>query len=283
MRTRLLTAALAAVVLGAAPGSAVAQDPAAPEAVPNVGVTLSASAVRLTGTGALKAGPARFTFAARSRRTVFRYGILYRIKAGRRPAQVQAALRRSTPRRFFSYVDTVVASSLVRRRDRARSFSVTLDAGRTYAVVDATKRHHRRWRASTFTTTTETSTAVLPEPTAMITIGDRRMIATTKTLPRRAVVRFDNAGPDMHSVDALRLRAGVSQRQVRLALRRRDPRRLRALTVGPAYPALGLMNPSVVDAELSFPRAGRYVLVCAHVSKRRLHRRFGEHVFVTVA
>ena len=282
MRKRLLTAALAAVVVGATPGSAIGQDAAAPEAVPNVGVTLGASAVRVVATGGLEAGPTRFTFSTRGS-SVYRYGILYRIKPGRTSAQVQAALRRSTPRRFFSYVDAVVASSFVRRRDASRSLSVTLQASTTYAVVDATQRSHRRWRISSFNTTAETSTAVLPEPTATVVIRDRSMSATATTLPKRAVVRFDNAGPDMHSVDALRLRPGVSERQVRAALRRRDPRRLRALTVGSAYSALGLMNPGVVDAELSFPRTGRYVLICPHVSERGLHRRFGEHLFVTVA
>jgi hypothetical protein len=258
---------LAAIALGVA-AAVSAQGPA-----PTVTVTASETALNVGVSGPLEAGPTRFEV----------------VRAGDAPAEIAiGALRPGvTLDQFMTTVqggDPEAAIELVNLDGgasvspptRRRAVTFRLRPNSTYVVINIAGR---RPRVTSFAVGGQPNGAALPRADARVRIIDLRFRGATR-LPRRGVVRFENAGWAPHFAIAAPLRRGASRRAVGAALRRSNERRLgRLVNFDASIEAQSLITRGAVDYnELRFRRRGRYVMVCFFEG----HERQGMYRFMRV-
>jgi hypothetical protein len=257
---------LAALALGVA-AAVSAQGPA-----PTVTVTASATALSLDMSGPLQAGPTRFEV----------------VRAGDAPAEIAiGALRPGvTLDQFMAAVqgdpeDAIELVNLdggasVSPPTRRRGVTFRLRPSSTYVVINIAGR---RPQVTSFTVGGQANGAALPRADASVRMIDLRFRGATR-LPRRGVLRFENAGWAPHFALAAPLRRGSSRRAVGAALRRGNERRLgRLVDFRASIEPQSLITRGAVDYnEVRFPRRGRYVMVCFFDG----HDRQGMYRFVRV-
>ena len=219
---------------------------AAQSSVPSVGVSVSGSNVVLDPSGPIAAGPTRFTNNARAEFN------LATLRAGVTIDELRQSL--SNPRSVKAlgqvFLDATVAPG--------KAVSVDLKPNTTYVAVVMSGR---RTALSTFTTGAPNG-AQAPRPDGRISMIDYGFRGP-KTLPRNGRIRVDNAGTALHFAIAFPLRPDVGRRQVGRALRGTNERALGRVIAGEPVDVQGLISPgSTNDNEVSFPRRGRYAMVC---------------------
>jgi hypothetical protein len=211
------------------------------------------------GAAAPAAGPTRFEVRARGRRPLpFN---LVALRPGQTVATLrQAVLRSPTTPTAVKRVATFETSGSA---TGAAPYVTTVDLKPGVTYVAVTGEDPRRFRYTQFTVGGTASGAVRPTPAAVVGMYDYAF-GMPQTLPRRGTVRFENRGDRLHFALAFPLRRGASRVAAVRAFLRNDERRVRGLidergiTEGMGVVSGGAVN----DRELSFPRAGNYVMVC---------------------
>jgi hypothetical protein len=219
-----------------------------------VAVSVSGGNVVLDPSGPIGAGPTRFTFDGRGEFT------LATLRAGVSLDELRQSL--SNPRSVKALGQVFIEADTT----PGKAVTVDLRPNTTYvAVVIA----GRRQALSTFTTGGPNG-ATAPQPDARIRMIDYGFKGA-KTLPRNGTIRVDNAGTALHFAIAFPLRPGVPAGQVRRAFRGVNEQALGRVIAGEPVDMQGLISPGTTnDTEVSFPRRGRYGMVCFFSEHNRL-------------
>jgi hypothetical protein len=239
---RRLKLAIGAILLLGVPVTLAA----AQSSVPTVAVSVSGPNVVLDPSGPIGAGPTSFTNNARSQFD------LATLRAGVSVDELRQSVSNPRPVKALGQVFLEATAA------PGKSVTVDLRPNTTYvaAVVAG-----RRSAFSTFTTGGPNG-ASAPRPDARIRMFDYGF-GGPKTLPRNGRIRVENAGTALHFAIAFPLRPDASNRQVGRALRGTNERALGRVVAGEPVDVQGLISPgSTNDNEVSFPRRGRYAMVC---------------------
>lgn len=227
---------------------------AAQSSVPTVGVSVSGPNVVLDPSGPTAAGPTRFTNNARAEFN------LATLRAGVTVEELRQSL--SNPRSVKALGQVFLEATVA----PGKAVTVDLLPNTTYVAVVMSGR---RTALSTFTTGAPNG-AQAPRPDGRISMVDYGFRGP-KTLPRDGRIRVDNAGTALHFALAFPLRKGVTGRQVGRALRGTNEQALGRVIAGEPVDVQGLVSPgSTNDNEVSFPRRGRYAMVCFFSEHNRL-------------
>jgi hypothetical protein len=243
---RLKLACGAILLLGISVTVAAAQAP-----VPTVAVTASGSSITLTPSGALAAGPTRFTFAGKGEFD------LVTLRAGVTVDQLRQTLSRSQ--------DAALGLVFIEASapEPGREVTVDLRPNTTYVAVSIAGRSS----ALTSFATGAPSGAQAPAPDARIRMVDYAFKGAN-TLPRNGRIRVANRGSTFHFALAFPLRRGVSNTRVGRVFRGGNEKALGRIVAGPPVTVQGVISQgSTNDNEVRFARKGRYAFVCF----------FGEH------
>jgi hypothetical protein len=219
-----------------------------------VEVSVSGSNVVLDPSGPIGAGPTRFTNNARADFN------LATLRAGVTIDELRQSV--SNPRSVKALGQVFLEATAA----QGKSVTVDLRPNTTYvaAVVAG-----RRSALSTFTTGGPNG-ASSPRPDARIRMIDYGF-GGPATLPRNGRIRVDNAGTALHFAIAFPLRPGVPAGQVRRAFRGVNEQALGRVIAGEPVDMQGLISPGTTnDTEVSFPRRGRYGMVCFFSEHNRL-------------
>jgi hypothetical protein len=273
-RARLATFGMVAI-FGAVAAVAVAQQP-----VPTLVVTASPTTVAVQASGPVPAGPTRFEAAREGSKDLSVYfGLL---NAGVSLEEFQAALRtddRSEGASALGLV-SVQASVSLNAAEPRHGVTFTLKPGQTYLVLseaDENPKHERGITTFASGGSSNGASARAPDATVrMVGLGFRG----DRVLPRRGVVRVENADGVPHLAVAFPLRKGVSSSQFARALQSDNERAFGRVVAGAPYGVQNLMSGgnTANDQEVRFPKAGRYGLVCFFNE----HHRLGMYRVVTV-
>lgn len=252
MRVAASVAAVAAIG-GAAVTAVPAQEPA-----PTVSIAVAEDRLEVGATGALPAGPTRLQVDGDGSEIEV---VVAELRPGADRDATIATLRRN-PDEALEEVRLVASVALVGGRDRAAT-TVTLRPETRYVVINTAGENPQGWEVADLATTAASNGAAAPSADARVQMADLRFRGDTR-LPRDGVVRFENRGWAPHFAFASRLRSGTNARQVASALLRDDERDIGRLLDGRAtLEPQGLVTRGAVNyAEVRFPRAGRYVMVC---------------------
>jgi hypothetical protein len=256
-----LAGGLAAVALAAAIASA--QQP-----VPTVAVTASPTAVALQPAGPLAAGPTHFQVnRAASRRGLSVYFAV--LVPGFTPQDLLAALRRDDRTRGSQSLGmvSIVSSVTFNGSETRKDVTFPLKPGLSYVMVSEPDSLNDNPPASrgfgTFATSTQANGATAPQPAATVRMVDLRFRGST-TLPRRGVVRVENFGGGPHIAIAFPLRGSTTSAQFGRAIRSNSNRVLGRLLAGEPVALQNVLSGggNSNDQTVSFPRSGKYGLVC---------------------
>jgi len=256
-----LAGGLAAVALAAAIASA--QQP-----VPTVAVTASPTAVALQPAGPLASGPTRFQISRAAKRTGLSVYFAVLVP-GFTFQDVQAALRRDDRTHGSQSLGmvSIVSSVTFSGSETRRNVTFTLKPGLSYIMVTEPDTQGDNPPASrgfgTFATSTQANGATVPRPDATVRMVDLRFRGSP-TLPRRGVVRVENFGAGPHIAVAFPLRASVTSAQFGRAIRSDSERAVGRLLAGQPLALQTVLSGggNSNDQTVSFPRSGRYGLVC---------------------
>ena len=227
---------------------------AAQSSVPTMAVSTSGGNVVLNPSGPTGAGPTRFTFDGRGEFN------LATLRAGVSVDELRQSL--SNPRSVRALGQVFLEAAVA----PGKTVTVDLRPNTTYvAAVIAGRR-----QALTTFTTGGPNGASAPRPDARIRMVDYGFRGPG-TLPRNGRIRVENAGTTLHFAIAFPLRPDVSNRQVNRALRGTNERALGRVVAGEPVDVQGLISQgSTNDNEVSFPRRGRYAMVCFFAEHNRL-------------
>jgi hypothetical protein len=227
---------------------------AAQSSVPTVAVSVSGGNVVLDPSGPIGGGPTRFTFEGRGEFN------LATLRAGVTVDDLRRSL--SNPRSVRALGQVFLEAAVA----PGKTVTVDLRPNTTYvAAVIAGRR-----QALTTFTTGGPNGAIAPRPDARIRMVDYGFRGP-KTLPRSGRIRVENAGTTLHFAIAFPLRPDVSNRQIGRALRGTNERALGRVVAGEPVDVQGLISQgSTNDNEVSFPRRGRYAMVCFFAEHNRL-------------
>lgn len=245
---------LVALALGVT-AAVSAQGPA-----PSVTVRASETTLTVGVSGSLAAGPTRFEIVkAGGGDLEIAIGAL---RPGVTLAQFTSALRRGDGSGALELAHLDGGTSLS-ARDRRRAVTLDLRPDTSYVVVNLTGERPSNWEVESFATSGQSNGAAAPRPDARVRMIDLRFRGA-KTLPRRGIVRFENAGWAPHFALAVPLRRGARTRAVGAALRSNRQRGLgRLVDFRSAIEPQALVTRGAVNYnEVRFPRRGRYVMVC---------------------
>jgi hypothetical protein len=240
------------VVLALGVAAAVsAQGPA-----PTVTITATATSLNVGTSGPLDAGPTRFEVVrAGGESAEIAIGAL-------RPGVTLDQFTTTLEREDEAAIELVhlAGGASISAPSRRRVVTFRLRPNSTYVVISI---GGERPAVATFTVGGQANGAALPRADARVRMIDLRFRGATR-LPRRGVLRFENAGWAPHFALAAPLRRDARRRAVGAALRRNNERRLGSLVdFGAAIEPQPLMTRGAVSYnEVRFPRRGRYVMVC---------------------
>jgi len=271
MRVARVLAGAAVTLAAGAAAVASAQVPA-----PTVGITATRTGATLATPGPLPAGPTRMevTRSGKGARAID----LLALKPGATLEQVQQKLRTKRPESALQYAN-LVGGTAVGPGDKSRGFTIDLAPAVTYYVLNSSASDSKKWTVTPLATTAQLNGAALPTADADVRFVDLDFEGDT-VLPRRGVVRFENAGQAPHFAVGFPLRRNAGQRAVGRALRRNQERKLGRLLNfrGTSEPQSLITAGAVNYSEVSFAKKGKYVLVCFYAG----HHTQGMYRFVTV-
>jgi hypothetical protein len=244
----------------------VAAVAAAQTPVPTVAVTAGATAVTVDTPGPIAAGPTRFAFTQSGGPREFAANVVT-LRAGVSVEELQQRLASGSP---DSALGMVFLEAAVPLGGDGATRAVTFDvkANVTYAVLGLPEGEEASsFGFTTFTAGATASGAQEAAPDATIRMVDYGF-RDAATLPRNGTIRVENAGAAFHFALTFPVRRGVGDRQVGRALRSGRDRAIGRIVAGPPVQVQGVISPGSANTnEVSFPRRGRYALVCF----------FGEH------
>jgi hypothetical protein len=276
---RVILATFGAVLaLVAVVGVGLAQQP-----VPALPVTASPTTVAVQASGPVPAGPTRFDLTRAGNKDLSVYFLL--LNPGVSMPEFQAALARDDRTGGESALGLawIQGSASLSGREARRGVTFALRPGLTYVMVseadEATGRGPRQRGMTTFTTSGASNGATARAPDATVHMAGLRFRGD-RVLPRRGVVRVENADGGPHFAIAFPLRKRVTSKQFGRALRGNSQRAVGRVIAGAPYSLQGLLSGgnTANDQEVRFPKRGRYGLVCfVHE-----HHRLGMYRIVTV-
>ena len=275
---RAWVAVLASVgALGVIAAIAVAQT-----SPPTVAVTATPTSVTLPATP-VAAGPTTFTVTRQGTNKGLNVYVALLVP-GVSLDQLQAALRRDDRTGGESALGlvSIQASLFVSADDTSRSVTFTLKPGLTYVVVsepDTENGPPPSRGIGTFTTAATANGATAAAPGATVRMRGLRFRGD-RVLPRNGVVRVTNEDGVPHFALAFPLRRGVTTAGLRRAVRSSSDRAFGRIVAGAPYGLQNLISGGDVvnDHEVSFPKAGRYALICFFSG----HEQLGMYRIVTV-
>lgn len=265
---------LLAVVVLMALGGVAAGIVAAQGAPPTVTVTMTAKQITLQGAEALQGGPTRFALRSGDKRDhTFTIAAL---KPGVTFAEFERVLGRARGPEPVAKVVTFEGGG------QSRAVTLSLRPGATYVALDTSGDDPRRFPRASFSVGAAQGTAVAPRPRAEVRLKNFRFEGA-RTLPREGTVRFRNAGRSPHFTVAFPLKPGADARAAGRAIRGNDERALGRLSGGPPSEPQQVLSPGRVnDQELTFRRAGTYMLVCFFETRGKGHNELGMYRAVRV-
>jgi hypothetical protein len=277
MNTRVAwcAAVLAGTVLA---GQAVAQAP-----VPTVTIDASPTAVSVSATGPLAAGPTRFDMVrpAGGKDVDVYIALLVPGVTVDQLAQKLSEEDKTGGEASLGLV-SIQASAAITGKDTHRALTFTVKPGLTYVVVaepDSDSNGKVKPRAfTTFTSSGEANGATAPAAEATVRLQGLRFKGPS-TLPQKGAVRFENRDGVAHFALAFPLRKGTTTKQLGKALGTSEAA-IGKLVVGAPYMAQNIISggDTANVQELSFPKKGRYGLVCFIDG----HDRLGMYRVITV-
>ena len=278
MRARMALG-VAAVVATVAAGQALAQ-----QAVPTVSIQASPTAVSIGATGPIAAGATRFdiTRPAGGPDVAVYVALLV---PGFSVDEVAQELSREDKNEGDASLGmvSVQASAVIAGRDTHRALTFTIKPGLTYVVIaepDSDSNGKVKPRAyTTFTSSSAANGATAPAPAATVRMQGLRFKGPS-TLPRKGTVRFENRDGVAHFALAFPLRPGTTTKQLGKAVTSTSEAAFGKVVAGQPYMAQNVISGGLTsnDQELSFPKKGRYGLVCFLYG----HERLGMYRVVTV-
>jgi hypothetical protein len=246
---RKIRLALGAILLLGIPAALAG----AQTSVPTVAVTATGGNLTLEPSGPIAAGPTRFTYTGRGELSL----------ATLRPGVSVDQLRRTLARSEVAALGQVFLEAAVLP---SRAVTVDLRPNTTYVAEASSGRSP----AITTFTTGGPSGARAPRPDARIRMVDYAFRGPN-TLPRNGSIRVENDGTTLHFAIAFPLRRGVSGRQIGRAFRGTNARALERVVAGEPVDVQGLISQgSTNDNDVTFPRRGRYGMVCFFSEHNRL-------------
>jgi plastocyanin len=255
----------------------------AQQTVPTLAVNASPTAVAVQAPGPVPAGPTRFDVTRQGTKDLSLYVVL--LNAGVSQQEFENALSSDdrTGGESAAGLASIQGSTAVIGTDTRRAMTFTLKPGLTYLVVaegDQPNSGGPTPRAiTTLTTSAESNGATAAAPDATVRMAGLRFRGDS-VLPRRGVVRFQNADGVPHFALAFPLRSKVTSKQFARAVQAGSQRAFGRVVSGNPY---GLQNiisggNTANDNEVQFAKAGRYGLVCFFDE----HHRLGMYRIVTV-
>jgi hypothetical protein len=262
---------------------AVAAFASAQQSVPTVPVAAGPTTVAVQAPGPLPAGPTRFDVSRQGSKDVSVYLLLLNPSVSRQ--ELEAALARDDRSGGDSAAGlvSIQGSASLGGSERRRALTVTLKPGLTYLLMseaDQDSGGRPKQRGFTALTTSGGSNgATAAAPDATIRMAGRRFRGD-RVVPRRGVVRVENADGVPHFALAFPLRRGVTQKQFGGALQSNSQRAFGRIVSGAPYSLQNLISGgnTINDNEVRFPKAGRYGLVCFFDE----HHRLGMYRVLTV-
>ena len=273
-----LVAATCALALGAGATVVFAQDPSTP---PTVTVGVGKSQVTLQGADGVKGGPTRFVF-TNSDKVKETFGGIFALKSG----TTVEDFKRETARGLNHVwgMGSVEASATLEGASDQRVVTADLQPGGSYIAFQAQSEDPKKWVVTPFSVAGESNGAKRTAPAATVSLDDFRFTGA-KTLPRKGVVRFQNVGAAPHFAVAFPLKKGASVARAGRAIRANNEKAFGKFIGGAPSEPQGLITPGAVnDTEVSFAKAGRYLLVCFFSTSRKTtqHNQIGMYRAVTV-
>jgi hypothetical protein len=277
-KVRLAMAGAVVGLGGVGVGLAIAQSPA-----PTVTVNATPTAVSIDPAGPLAAGPTRFNFVRPAGgKDVAVYVAL--LVPGVSVDQLAKTLSREdgTDRDSSLGLVSIQASAALDAGVNQRAVTFTVKPGLTYVVVseEQTEGNGPVKRAfTTFTSSGDANGATAAKPAATVRFQGLRFRGPS-TLPRKGVVRFENRDGVAHFALAFPLKKGTTTAEFRKALLAGSERAFGKVLSGAPYMAQNIISGGDTgnDEELSFPKSGKYALVC-FIDQ---HDRLGMYKLVTV-
>jgi hypothetical protein len=277
-KVRLAMAVAVVGLGGVGVGLAVAQSPA-----PTVTVNATPTAVSVDPAGPLAAGPTRFSFVRPAGgKDVAVYVAL--LVPGVSVDQLAKTLSREdgTDRDSSLGLVSIQASAALDAGVNQRAVTFTVKPGLTYVVVseEQTEGNGPVKRAfTTFISSGDANGATAAKPAATVRLQGLRFRGPS-TLPRKGVVRFENRDGVAHFALAFPLKKGTTTAEFRKALFAGSERAFGKVVSGAPYMAQNIISGGDTsnDEELSFPKGGKYALVC-FIDQ---HDRLGMYKLVTV-
>ena len=228
---------------------------------------MTAKRIALQGADALQGGPTRFALrGADSREHTF---TIVALKPGVTFAEFERVLGRARGPEAVLKVVTFEGGG------QSRAATLSIRPGVTYVALDTSGDNPRRFPRASFTVGATQGTAVAPKPRTEVRMKNFRFEGA-RTLPREGTVRFRNASLSPHVTLAFPLKPGADVRAAGRAIRRNDERALGRLVGGPPSEPQNVLSPGRVnEQELTFRRAGTYMLVCFFETRGKGHNELG--------
>ena len=276
MQKPLLAAACVAA-LGAGATAVIAQ-----EAPPTVTVGLGKTQVSVQGADGLKGGPTRFVF-TNPDKLKENFGGVFALKSGASIDDFKRAVATKGQNGAWG-VATLEASASFQGASTSRAMTADLQPGANYVAFQGAGEDPKKWVYTPLTVAAQRNGATMAKPAATVDMDDFVFRGST-TLPRKGKVRFRNVGAAPHFAVAFPLKKGASTKAAARALRTNNDKALQRLLGGAPSEPQGIVSPgSVNDSEVSFAKAGRYMLVCFFSTREttRGHNQIGMYRAVQV-
>jgi hypothetical protein len=262
---------------------AVAAFASAQQSAPTLAVSAAPTVVAVQPSGPVPAGPTRFDVSRQGNKDVSLYLLL--LNAGVSQQEFEAAMRRDDQSGGESAAGlvSIQGSTSLSGSEARRALSVNLKPAQTYLLMsenDAEPQGAAQQRAfTTLTTSGASNGATASAPDATITMAGLRFRGD-RVVPRRGLVRVENADGVPHFAIAFPLRKGVTAKRFGQAVRSDSQRSFGRVVAGAPYSLQNVISGgnTANDNEVRFPKAGRYGLVCFFDQ----HHRLGMSRVVTV-
>jgi plastocyanin len=282
MQLRVTTARLAVAGALLALGGVGAGLATAQSAAPTVTVHASPTAVSIDATGPLPAGATRFNFVRPAAKTTLD-AYIFVLVPGVSIDQLAQALRREDTTESDAALGlvSIQASATLTPGDTEQAVTFNVKPGLTYyvAIEQEVQKGAVPRAFGSFTSGGTASGAAAPAAKATVRLQGLRFRGAS-TLPQNGVVRFENRDGVAHFALAFPVRKGTTRAKLGKALASSSQSAFGKLIAGNPYMAQNIISGGDTTdyQEVSFPKKGRYALVCFIEG----HERLGMYRLVTV-
>jgi plastocyanin len=262
MRTRMVLCLAGVIVI------IVAAQAGGQQVAPTVTVTASPTAVSVSATAPLPAGPTRLDI-VRPAGTPDIGVYVALLVPGYTVDEISRELALEDKGKGGASLAMVAIQASVAIEGKATHQALTFNAkpGLTYYILaepNADSKGKVKQRAfATFTTSTDSNGATAPAPDATIRFQGLSFKGAS-TLPRTGTVRFENRDDTNHFALAFPLRSGVTTKQLGKAVKSNSDAAFGKLAAGPPELIQNVISGGYTanDQELTFAKKGKYGLLC---------------------